>query len=173
MIDIEQRGPRIMLAKINTNNFPTCIINTYNPQSGCEKTEKERHYSDLQKAYQENKRDHLCLILGDMNTRLQARKEQEEDVMGKFVFGKGEAVLETQAKDTSENRELFIEFCVENELVVTNTRFKKPNKEYCTYKEINTNGFCAPWTPERFSTIDMCLVRHRWRNIQYCQECRK
>ena len=60
---------------------------------------------------------------------------------------RGEEVLETQAKDTSENRELFVEFCVENELVVTNTRFKKPNKEYCTYKEVNTNGFLRPMDP--------------------------
>ena len=103
IIDIEQKGPRLMLANINTNNFPTCIINTYNPQSGSERIEKERHYAELQKTYQENKRDHLCLIMGDMNTRLQLRKDYEEDVMGKFVFGKGEIAMETQAPETAEN----------------------------------------------------------------------
>lgn len=67
--------------------------------------------------------------MGDMNTRLQLRKDSEEYVMGKFVFGKGETAMETQSPETAENRELFIEFCVENELVVTNTRFfLKPNK---------------------------------------------
>ena len=97
-----------------------------------------------------------------MNTRLQARKENEEDILGQFVFRKGEEAIEAQAKDTAVSREMLIEFCVENELVVTNTRFKKPNKEYCTYKEINTNGFCDPWTPDRFQMLDMCLMPQRW-----------
>ena len=65
------------------------------------------------------------MIMGDMNTRLQLRNDYEEDVMGKFVFGKGEIAMETQSPETAENRELFIEFCVENKFVVTNTRLKK------------------------------------------------
>ena len=93
-----------MQLKVNTSNSPTCIINTYNPQSGSPKTEKERHYAHLQETYQESKASHLCIIMGDMNIRLQARKESEEGVMGKFVFGKGEEVIETQAKETAENR---------------------------------------------------------------------
>ena len=59
---------------------------------------------------------------------------------------------------------MFIEFCVGNELVVTNTRFKKTNKYYRAYTYINTNGFCAPWTRERFQMLDMCLAPNRWNN---------
>ena len=59
---------------------------------------------------------------------------------------------------------MFIDFCVENEVVVTNTRFKKADKEYCTYKEVCTEGFRGPWTPERFQMLDMCLAPNRWKN---------
>ena len=54
--------------------------------------------------------------MGDMNTRLQLRKDYEEHVMGTFVFGKGEIAMETQAPETAENRELFIELCLEKRI---------------------------------------------------------
>ena len=48
-----------------------------------------------------------------------------------------------------------------------------PEKKHdCTYKEMETKGFAPPWTPDRFTTLDDCLVQERWRNAIVDVECK-
>lgn len=43
--------------------------------------------------------------------------------------------------------------------------FLKEDRRYCTYKEPSTDGFKEPWTPDRFSMLDLCPIPDRWKNI--------
>ena len=52
-----------------------------------------------------------------------------------------------------------------------NTQYQKEDKHYCTYKEMETKGFAPPWTPDRFATLDYCLIE-RWRNAIVNLECK-
>ena len=78
MEDLEQKGGRLMLAKIKTNNVNTCVINAYCPQSLNSTEEKEKHYYELAETYKECRKSNVTVIIGDMNVRLQARAEGEE-----------------------------------------------------------------------------------------------
>ena len=87
-----------MWAKIQTNNVNTCVINTYCPQSGNSKEDKEKHYHELTETYQECRKSNVTIIMGDMNTRIQGRCEGEEQILGNHVFGKGTDVIEHQTQ---------------------------------------------------------------------------
>ena len=49
-------------------------------------------------------------------------------------------------------------------MIIMNTQYQKEDKHDCTYKEMETKGFAPPWTPDRFATLDYCLIQERWRN---------
>ncbi len=68
--------------------------------------------------------------MGDFNARLGQRKEGEEAILGTHCFGK-EAVHAVE----SPNRDLFMEFCVDRELVVANTLKSAPAEKKATYVE--------------------------------------
>ena len=37
---------------------------------------------------------------------------------------------------------------------------------------METKGFAPPWTPDRFTTLNNCLVQERWRNAFVDVECK-
>ena len=37
---------------------------------------------------------------------------------------------------------------------------------------METKGFAPPWTPDRFATLDYCLIQERWRNAIVNVECK-
>ena len=45
-----------------------------------------------------------------------------------------------------------------------NTMFLKPDYQKCTFKESTTNGFSAPWTPNRFAQLDFVIAPRAFRN---------
>ncbi len=81
------------------------------------------------------------------------------------MFGKGFEALTKQDEQVSENREKLMDYCMENGILIMNTYFKKSSKCYCTSKEMETDGFKAPWTPDRFCMLDYCHAPRRWRNV--------
>lgn len=88
---------------------------------------------------------------------MHARKEGEEQLMGKHIYGKGLHYLEHHnAASSEENRSMFIEFCASENLVIKNTMFQKPKHKLITYKEIGTEIFEAPWGPEhnKYAQLD-------------------
>ena len=110
--------------------------------------------------------------MGDFNARLHYRLESEKDVIGPYIFGKGEDYSNQQSNNTIESREQFVQFCLGNGMIIMNTQYQKDNKHYCTYKEMETKGFAPPWTTDRFATLDYCLIQDRWKNAIVNVECK-
>jgi len=171
MQDYNQISGRNMTITLDSHTNSVQILNTYAPQSAVGKDEKDRqkikdqYYDETERIIQQTSESDILLIYGDMNARLHARLDTETDIMGKHVFGRGENFLEHNAnQDSIDNRFRFVELCKTNGLVITNTLFPKAPQKYCTRKELNTEGWKAPWTPERFAMLDYCLVKQRWRN---------
>ena len=102
--------------------------------------------------------------MGDFNARLHTRAEIEEDIIGKHIFGKGQEYIDNEGEGTRDNREALIAFCKANGFRICNTDFEMSNEGYCTYKEIATKSFAAPFNEERFAMLDLCLIKSRWRN---------
>ena len=59
-----------------------------------------------------------------------------------------------------------IDFCRYNNYIITSTYFSKPPQKQCTFKSSETEGFAAPWTPDRFAQLDHILCPKRWKNTR-------
>ena len=127
-----------MTLTLNSHSNPIHILNTYSPQSGVGKDDKERdkikdqYFDELENKCDEIPESEILMIYGDMNARLQARLDTEHDILGKHVFGRGQKILEHNSpKEAIDNRFRFIDFCKADNFLVMNTMFEKPSKNYC------------------------------------------
>ena len=101
----------------------------------------------------------LQIILGDLNARLHGRLDDgEEEIMGQHIFGKGRQHVHQMPDNQFFNRQNLVEFCMEQEFVISNTLFDKPPNKLCTHKFPSTEGFKAPWNASRFGQIDYLLI---------------
>ncbi len=91
-----------------------------------------------------------------MNARLHCRTEEEADIMGPWIFGKGREYIDNINEASRDNRELLITFCKANGMTLTNTFFQKPKEDYCTYKEMTTYSFQKPWNEDKFAMLVHC-----------------
>ena len=90
----------------------------------------------------------VLIIMGDFNAKVGRGKEG--DIVGKFGLG-----------ERNDRGERLIQFCVENDLMVANTFFQKPNRKLYTWKSP------GDWIRNQ---IDYILIRKRFRNsVKKCQ----
>ena len=151
--DINQIDGRIITLLIQDHASKLLICNNYVPHSGYELEVKTKHYENLQSAIsKQNSHTKIC-ILGDFNTRLQYQRQYEEHIIGKHIY-RTNNVSENCKRGTMENRELFIQFCEENNLVAANTLYSKSQDELYTY--ISPEGEKAQ--------IDFILYNKKWCN---------
>ena len=109
--------------------------------------------------------DSPTYILGDANARLHGCvNEVEEQCIGHHVFGYGAQHVGSLPEDQKENRQLLIDFCLFADFLIMNTLFLKPTSKKCTFKETATEGFTAPWSPDRFAQIDFILAPRAFKN---------
>lgn len=132
LISFEGINDRIAVIKMNlgSNNSIT-IIQVYAPTSIAEKNIVEKFYSQLGEVMNNQKvnKKNRILIMGDFNSQIGQRKEEEEDIMGPYNYG-----------ERNESGWRLIRFCQEYQLEIINTLFKKrkgrmwtwisPNLEY-------------------------------------------
>ena len=106
------------------------------------------------------------LIIGDWNVRLQARREDEQHIIGPYVYGRGSEFMEhcERRQIIASNRELMINTMNTHELVITNTWFQKAKEQKVTYREIGTARDNKNFEPTEFADIDNCVVKKKWRN---------
>jgi len=125
MIDFEQISGRIIKAKFAGNHNPLTVVCTYAPQSGNDTDIKERYYETMKQQVQKIPEAEFMIIMGDCNARIQHRKQEEFEMIGPNIFGRGEQYLETINENTAINREMFINMLATNDLTVMNTFLKK------------------------------------------------
>ena len=115
------------------------VINTYAPQVGCIREEKETFWLDLDETVEKIPRNERIVEGVDLNGHVGEGNNGDEECMGKHGFGKrnneGQAV---------------VDFAKRKELAITNTYFVKKPAHRVTY---SSGG--------RSSQVDYIMVRRR------------
>lgn len=136
---------RILAIDLEINKEPYTLIVSYGPNED-EKVENKQKFFDALQNEVDNTNNNL-IIMGDLNGRVGTMNKEIEWCLGKY----GE-----EAKN--KNGERIIGFCLENDLVITNTMFK--------HKTIHKMTREDPHTHQK-SLIDYFLIsRHKMREIK-------
>ena len=87
---------------------------------------------------QENLQKNGKVFIGDWNVRFQGRREEKEEILGKWTVGRGNEFMEKCEGKTTQatNRELCLDWCRENNLIHQNSHFQKPIEKKISYREI-------------------------------------
>lgn len=133
---------RAMLIKIDATPFDISIIQGYAPTSEHGDDEVERFYADIQRGMKYVKSDEFLIVMGDFNAKVGA--STKGDVVGKHGLG-----------TRNDRGDRLIEFCEEQELIISNTWYKQPARRLYTWK--------SPGDVSR-NQIDYILIRNRFRN---------
>ncbi|CAK1594407.1 unnamed protein product [Parnassius mnemosyne] len=117
---------RIVRLDMNFNNNYITFIQIYAPTEKAPESEIENFYNDLRKAMKDIKKD--TFIVGDFNAKIGLPREEENLVTGKFGYG-----------SRNSRGQRLIEFCYENKLTITNTKFRKNTKNKWTWQSPDGN----------------------------------
>ena len=96
------------------------VIQVYAPTSKTEEAEIELFYEDLQDLLELTPEKDVLFIIGDWNAKVGS--QETPGVTGKFGFGVW-----------NEARQMLIEFCQENALVIANTLFQQYKSRLYTW----------------------------------------
>ncbi|KAJ3609526.1 hypothetical protein NHX12_024047 [Muraenolepis orangiensis] len=109
LIAWEPISSRLITASFRTNNrrVKAHIIQCYAPTNHAVDDVKARFYDSLNHLLGRVGARDLIILLGDFNAKIGGRNEGYEEVMGKHGVGK-----------MNENGEMFVETCVNNNLVI-------------------------------------------------------
>jgi exonuclease III len=164
IVDCIPVNDRMMKLKISAKGRKYYILNLYAPHSGRPNDEKQNFWDLLNHQCEAHAGSTPCFIVGDMNARIHGKQVSEFDIMGHHTFGRGAGYVQELPGDQLENRQYLIDFCRYNNYIITSTYFSKPPQKQCTFKFSETEGFAAPWTPDRFAQLDHILCPKRWKN---------
>ena len=139
---IEKICPRAIIATFN-GNPETTIISCYSPTNVADEDIVTQFYDELSSLIRDVPKHNLLLIGGDFNAQLNAENNKS------FSFH----------DQTNRNGELFLEFAVENQLLVLNTKFQKRPGKLWTFQYANG----------RKAQLDYILINRKWKNS--CTNC--
>ena len=161
LYEVKQISGRIMAMRLRSFGTNIAFICGYAPHSGHTTAVKEDFYDRLQLICNEIS-EHV-FIGGDFNARLQYRYNNEHEIMGQHMFGRGREYLEGVAQSTKENRDLFVDFCTANAFRILNTDFQKPAAKQAAFRE-NTTSIGAGFAPDTHAQLDFWLTRQKQKN---------
>lgn len=114
--DFKSVNNRITILTIEAQWFDITFINVHAPtEEKCDAI-KEEFYNELEKIYSELPARNIKVVLGDLNAKL-GRENIYREVIGK----------ESLHNTTNKNGTYFINFAIENNIVVSSTRFPHKN----------------------------------------------
>ena len=152
--DITQIDGRNISIKIRDHHSKILFVNTYAPHSGYELEVKEKHFQKLHNIVKHENAHTKIIILGDFNVRLQGQLETEKHIIGNNIYGYGPQHISLCKTQVLESRELFISFCDEHNMIVSNTFTNQNNEHIYTYTD--PSG-------ER-AQLDYILINNKWAN---------
>ena len=107
-------------AHFQGKQFNITVIQAYAPTSNAEEAEVERFYEDPQDLLELTHREAVLFIIGDGNVKV--RSQETPGVTGKIGLGV-----------QNEARQMLIEFCQENTLVIANTLVQQHKRRFYTW----------------------------------------
>ena len=129
--------------ELNMHGNPLIIASVYIPHENTnDERIRQRAWEDLTDFITETPEAINTIIMGDLNTNLHAKKEDEEEHIGPHVFGKGTEFLRNKEHHTpankTTNREYLVNHLRATDMKIANTYFQKPNKFKRTYQKRTT-----------------------------------
>lgn len=139
---------RILSARFKEHPINITVIQIYAPTTGATPAEIEEFYIQLQDEIDKVSKRDILITMGDFNAKV-GQDNVHSGVSGRFGLG------DTIRNWTRTAGEELIEFCMENELTITNTWFQQPKRRLYTW--VGPGGSVR-------NQIDYVLVRNRWRS---------
>ena len=133
---------RVLLVKLKGSPFDLSIIQVYAPTSDSSEEEIHKFYDTLEEAKRQCGSQDIIIIMGDLNAKVGS--ELCEDIVGKHGLG-------TQ----NVRGERWVQWCVANGQVITNTLFEEHPRRRWTWK--SPDG-------ETKNQIDFITINRRFRN---------
>ena len=144
------------------NPVPLLILSVYAPTAAAEAETKDTFYQDISEILSENG-GAMIVVLGDFNARILTDPGLPRHV-GQNIF-QGEHPLGTYSEDVLDNRERFLDFLLQQDLVALNTLQAGPPNTQITFRNPGQTNFSPPWVETNFAQIDCILTKSRWRNL--------
>lgn len=137
---------RVMLLQLETKPINVNIIQVYAPTTDYDDNEVELFYQQIKEVMKATKKHEITLIMGDWNAKV--GKGATEDVTGEYGLG---------IRNDRGNR--LIQFCQEEEYIITNTWYKLPFRRLYTWMS-------PQHTQDNIvrNQIDFILINRRFRN---------
>lgn len=137
---------RTMLIKLKSHPVDINIIQVYAPTADKPDMEIRNFYKEIKELLKYTKPAEVVIIMGDFNAKI--GEGEVEKVVGKYGLGQRNPRGDT-----------LVQFCQEENLVVTNTWFQLPTRRLYTWQspQHNENNVVR-------NQIDFILVNHRFRN---------
>ena len=143
VVEINRISDRVMVAVIIFGKKVVRIVCAYAPQRGRSMSEKEKFYEEMARGCEVGNANEVLICIRDFNGHIGKEVDGFEGVHGGFGIG----------KINLEGR-LLSEFCVEKDLCVGNSWFKKKGNRKVTF-----NGGCSG------TEIDFVLMKKRQRKF--------
>ena len=147
----------------NTGAGEFSILTAHAPYNQHEEDTKHAFYDELNQLVASVETKGPFVIMGGFNARLHG-KLHDEAALGPHLFGKGVSFIGGE----NDNRSFFLDFCFQNQLLVSNTWFQHSSSKQVTFKDPGTTRLptdFASWDPFDFAQLDFCLCPERWKNI--------
>ena len=133
---------RIMTLRMNSHPFCLTIVCIYAPTSTSSEEEAADFYKSLQEAVDATPKNDILTIMGDFNAKI--GNVAVDNTVGAYGLGQ-----------RNERGEMLLDFCLTNNLLVTNTVFCHHKRKVYTWK--------SPGDRHR-NQIDYILIKNRWKN---------
>ena len=104
------------------NNHYATLFSVYAPTLQAEPAEKDKFYSELRILLQGTPTDDKLFVLGDFNARVGQDAVTWKGILGRHGVG-----------NCNDNRRLLLEFCMEQQLVITNIIFQQKDSLETTW----------------------------------------
>ena len=104
------------------------LTGTHAPHSAKPSSEKIHYYEKLREITTQYGRHNQHIILGDFNAKLLKSLPEEREHIGPHIFNPDDQNIDSLPEAQMENRELFVEFCLEEDYVVSSTMFQETSQ---------------------------------------------
>ena len=142
VLGYETVNDRIITIRIQGRALNITIIQVYAPTTEATESDIEDFYSSLQETFDAAPSKDIKLLISDFNAKVGC--SIEPSITGSFGLG-----------ERNDAGDRLVEFCAENELTITNTLFKQPNRRLYTWTSPDGNSR---------NQIDYIICQRRWKS---------
>lgn len=137
---------RVILLQLQTSPVNINVIQCYAPTADKHENEIKTFYKELRQVLSYTRKNENTIILGDFNAKV--GRGRVEKIVGEYGLG-----------ERNDRGDTLVQFCQEENFIITNTWFKLPARRLYTWQAPGHND-----TNIVRNQIDYILVRERFRN---------